>query len=187
MEDPSTQLHIMVYTIFINRYKFRPSRGSRGSRGYWYVRYCLLRTSIPFVIHVIQFKRSRFLIWRHDSVGFGVLAVTVMVFWDVMRCSLVKINRRFWWKFRLHLRGRRISQTRNQLDASSCRDFSIVKQMSLPVTRSYSYVFICSVFCRRWLKGSPCFLRDHPCGVVLITRWDLRLFPGKCFSFLLPC
>jgi hypothetical protein len=41
------------------------------------------------------------------------------VFWDIMPCSSLKVGRRFGETYRLHLQGRRISQTRNQGEAGS--------------------------------------------------------------------
>jgi hypothetical protein len=54
-------------------------------------------------------------------VGFVVLKALVKessVFSDVTPCSLLKVNRRFGGTYRLHLQGRRISQTRNQRESS---------------------------------------------------------------------
>jgi hypothetical protein len=36
------------------------------------------------------------------------------IFWDIMLCSPLKVNRRFAETYRLHLQGRKISQARNQ-------------------------------------------------------------------------
>jgi hypothetical protein len=50
-------------------------------------------------------------------VGFEVLTVVVMnstVFWDILPCSPLKVNRRFGRIYRLHIQGRRISRARNQ-------------------------------------------------------------------------
>jgi hypothetical protein len=56
------------------------------------------------------------------SVGFEVLtavAVKNSIFWDITLCSLLKDNRRFRGTFRLNLQGRRINQTRNQLETGN--------------------------------------------------------------------
>jgi hypothetical protein len=57
-----------------------------------------------------------------QKLRFEVLTAVVMnssIFWDVMLCSWLKVSRRFGGIYRLHLRGRRISRTRNQREASS--------------------------------------------------------------------
>jgi hypothetical protein len=36
------------------------------------------------------------------------------IFWDITPCSPLKVNRRFWGTYRLHLQGRRIIRARNQ-------------------------------------------------------------------------
>jgi hypothetical protein len=41
------------------------------------------------------------------------------MFWDIMPCSLLKVNRRFGGTYRFHLKGLKISQARNQLEAGS--------------------------------------------------------------------
>jgi hypothetical protein len=66
-------------------------------------------------------------IWNHTPQNsqkreFEVLTDVVMnssVFWDVMPSSWLKVSQRFGVTYRLHLRGRRISQTRNQREAGS--------------------------------------------------------------------
>jgi hypothetical protein len=44
------------------------------------------------------------------------------VFWDITPCSSLLVKRRFGGIYRLHLQGRRISQVRNQHEASSKKD-----------------------------------------------------------------
>jgi hypothetical protein len=39
------------------------------------------------------------------------------IFWDIISCSLLKINLRFGGTLRLYLQGRRISQARNQRES----------------------------------------------------------------------
>jgi hypothetical protein len=39
------------------------------------------------------------------------------IFWDITSCNPLKVNRRFGGTSRLHLRGRRISQARNQRES----------------------------------------------------------------------
>jgi hypothetical protein len=49
-------------------------------------------------------------------VGFEVLKAVVMksnIFWIITQCSLLTVNRLFWWTYQLHLQGR-ISRTRYQ-------------------------------------------------------------------------
>jgi hypothetical protein len=56
------------------------------------------------------------------NVGFGVLTAVVMnsfVFWDIMPCSPLKVDRRFGATCRLHLQGRRLSQTTHQREGGS--------------------------------------------------------------------
>jgi hypothetical protein len=56
-------------------------------------------------------------------VGFEVLTVVVMkgtIFWDIMLCSALKVNRRFGGTYCLDLQGRRISRARNQKQSSTC-------------------------------------------------------------------
>jgi hypothetical protein len=45
------------------------------------------------------------------------------IFWDIMPCSPLKVNRRFGGTCRLHLQARRISKVRNQRE-SRCQAFS---------------------------------------------------------------
>jgi hypothetical protein len=57
-----------------------------------------------------------------ELVGAEVLTVMVMkisIFWDITPCSPLKVNRLFGGTGLLHLKGRRISQARNQHDAGS--------------------------------------------------------------------
>jgi hypothetical protein len=44
------------------------------------------------------------------------------IFWDITPCSPLGVNRRFEGICRLHFRGRRISQARNQREAGSNED-----------------------------------------------------------------
>jgi hypothetical protein len=49
-----------------------------------------------------------------------VLTVVVMnsnIFWDIMLCSLLNVNRCFGGTYRLHLQGRRIGRARNQCES----------------------------------------------------------------------
>jgi hypothetical protein len=39
------------------------------------------------------------------------------IFWDKMQCIQLTVNRRFGGTSRLHLQGRRVSQTRNQRES----------------------------------------------------------------------
>jgi hypothetical protein len=53
----------------------------------------------------------------------GIVLLTAVgtispISWDITPCSLLKVNRRFGGKRRLHLQGRRISQARNQRESS---------------------------------------------------------------------
>jgi hypothetical protein len=56
------------------------------------------------------------------QLGFEVLAAVVIkssILWDITPCSPLKVNRRFGETYRLHLLGRRISQTRKK-QKSAC-------------------------------------------------------------------
>jgi hypothetical protein len=65
--------------------------------------------------------RSRF--WNpntHCPVACEVFAAVVMnspVFWDIRPCGPLKVSRRFGRTCRLHLQGRKMSQTRNEHEA----------------------------------------------------------------------
>jgi hypothetical protein len=51
------------------------------------------------------------------NVEFEVLTAVVMksaIFWEIMLCSPLKVNRSFGGTYRLHLQGSRISRSRNQ-------------------------------------------------------------------------
>jgi hypothetical protein len=67
-------------------------------------------------IKLFSFDRNRVL------VGYEVLTAVVIknyIFWDITPCSLLKVNRCFGGTCRLHLQRRKISQPRNQHEASS--------------------------------------------------------------------
>jgi hypothetical protein len=50
---------------------------------------------------------------------FTAVVMKISIFWNIMTCSLFKVNRRFRRKFRLHLLCWRISHTRNQHETGS--------------------------------------------------------------------
>jgi hypothetical protein len=53
------------------------------------------------------------------ELGYKALTTVAMkssIFWDTTPCSLVKVNRLFGRKYRLHLQDRRVNQTRNPED-----------------------------------------------------------------------
>jgi hypothetical protein len=57
------------------------------------------------------------------SLGFEVLTAVVMknsVFWDIVPCSLLKVNWRFGGTCCLQLQGQIISQARNQQSSAQC-------------------------------------------------------------------
>jgi hypothetical protein len=41
------------------------------------------------------------------------------VFWDITPCNAVKVNHRFGGRYRLHLKGLKVSQARNQHEVGS--------------------------------------------------------------------
>jgi hypothetical protein len=49
------------------------------------------------------------------------------IFWNIMPCSPAKVNRLFGGTYRLHLKGRRVSQARNML--TSCLAYSSTLKM----------------------------------------------------------
>jgi hypothetical protein len=79
------------------------------------------------------------------SVGSEVLTVVVMksfVFWDIMQCSPLKVNRGFGGICRLHLEGRRISRLRNQSEPGSkhtCKKISVENSDLLVLPLKYKY------------------------------------------------
>jgi hypothetical protein len=58
-----------------------------------------------YIIHVLPIQNNIFKWWKTRKSS---------IFWDIMQCSPLKVNRRFGRICRLHLKGRRICQTRNQ-------------------------------------------------------------------------
>jgi hypothetical protein len=76
--------------------------------------------------------------------GFEVLTVVAMkisVFWDIMLCRPTKVVQHFIGTYHLHLRCRRVSQVRNQLDACpilfffSCFDLMTLKMEAVCFSR----------------------------------------------------
>jgi hypothetical protein len=60
-------------------------------------------------MHFGMYMNRKFLV----VVGFGVLTAVVMkstIFWDIMSCSPLKVNRRFGGTYRLNFQGQRISR-----------------------------------------------------------------------------
>jgi hypothetical protein len=95
------------------------------------------------------------------TAGFEVLTAVVMkstVFWDITPCSPLKVNRHFGGAYRLHLKGRTISQARYQRKAGD-------KQRNQRENRGK--------------QGSACHL---------LSRWFLfRLFrPWRWMRHVLP-
>jgi hypothetical protein len=66
---------------------------------------CFLRGS-----NKILKKESIFLLAEHQSLYF----IKSSVFWDITPCSPLQVYRRFEETCRLHIRGRRMSHSRNQ-------------------------------------------------------------------------
>jgi hypothetical protein len=56
----------------------------------------------------------------------GYPKVSRNFFWNIMRCSLLKVNRRFGGTYRLHLQGRKISWARNQRATYFHADFLLL-------------------------------------------------------------
>jgi hypothetical protein len=69
------------------------------------------------------------------------------MFWDITPCSPLKVNRRFVLTCRLHLHGRRISQTENQLcwlpafALLSCSAYSLTLEMEATCSSKTSVEF----------------------------------------------
>jgi hypothetical protein len=62
-------------------------------------------------------------------VGFEVLTTVVMkntIFWDIMPCSPLSVNRRFGEIYRLHLQGRKTSRARNQRESRLANAFTLI-------------------------------------------------------------
>jgi hypothetical protein len=65
---------------------------------------------------------------NNASVGIEVLTAVVVkssIFWDIMLCSPLKLNRRFGGTCHLHLQDRRISQATNRLKAGGKQSFQL--------------------------------------------------------------
>jgi hypothetical protein len=59
----------------------------------------------------------------YNHVGFEVLTAVVMkitIFWDIMLCSPLNVNRHFGGTYHLHLQGRRMRRAKNQRESSAC-------------------------------------------------------------------
>jgi hypothetical protein len=68
---------------------------------------------------------------------FEVLTAVVMkssIFWDIMSCSTLKVNRHFGGTCHLHLQGQRISQAKKQCESRwqakkpACRNFELYRK-----------------------------------------------------------
>jgi hypothetical protein len=64
-----------------------------------------------FVCEIIVISEIR----RVEAPSFKASIKKSTIFWDIMPCSLLKVNRRFGRTYRLHLQGRRIRQAREEL------------------------------------------------------------------------
>jgi hypothetical protein len=64
------------------------------------------------------------------------------IFWNIMPCSPLKVNRRFGGPCSVHLQGRRISQGRNQHEAGSKQ--SVPEEVSF---KAYSLILMMEVTC----------------------------------------
>jgi hypothetical protein len=60
-----------------------------------------------------------------------VVFVKSSFFWDITQCGLLNVNRRCGGRYRLHLQGRRISQTRNQHEAGSRQSSRLAYYLTL--------------------------------------------------------
>jgi hypothetical protein len=70
-----------------------------------------------------SYKTLNTTLCKADYSRFDVLTTVVMkssIFWDIMSCSPLKVNRRFGGTCRLHFQGLRIIQARNQAMFSTC-------------------------------------------------------------------
>jgi hypothetical protein len=45
------------------------------------------------------------------------------IFWDIMQCNLLKVNRRFGGKYLLYLQGRKISQAKTRMKQRTTRRY----------------------------------------------------------------
>jgi hypothetical protein len=60
--------------------------------------------------------------------------MTIPMFWDIMPCSLLKVNRHFGRTSHLHLQGRRICQARNQHKAGSKQSLAYSSTLKVEAT-----------------------------------------------------
>jgi hypothetical protein len=81
--------------------------------------------------------KYKIVVWSIFLVRFEVLTVVVTkstVFWYLMLCSLLKVNRHFGGIYCRHLRGWRISQARNQHESRwqaeqlACQNFGLYRR-----------------------------------------------------------
>jgi hypothetical protein len=104
------------------------------------------------------FHKIKHTLFRHIFIGYGITSVNtkmiylifeglaavvikVSTFWDIMRCSLLKVNRRFGGICYLHLQGIEISQARNQREAGSFTLVSAILKMEATCSSEISVNF----------------------------------------------
>jgi hypothetical protein len=64
----------------------------------------------PFVSNPLKYQKAHAFLLAKKCVGFEVLTAVVMnstIFWDIMPCSPLSVNRRFGGTYYLHLQGRK--------------------------------------------------------------------------------
>jgi hypothetical protein len=107
------------------------------------------------------------------------------IFWDIMLCSPLKVNRHFGGTYCLHIQGRRISQARNQRESPAhpytffpCLFF--LDQQNLPVSGPHKLLFLSPIGS---ISGRVRAKRFH--SVSRASQWELRStlpFPS-CFLY----
>jgi hypothetical protein len=82
--------------------------------------------------------------------------------------------------FRGNIQGRRVGQARNQREAGSKR-FMLHRHAFVYLPFFYLGCRLLNIFDGKNLKGSPDFLRNHPCGDLPIRRIQPRRFGNGKF------
>jgi hypothetical protein len=112
-------------------------------------------------------------IWSVNSVGFEDLTAAVMMsttFWDIMPCSLLKVNRLFGATYRIHLQDERINQgeSRWQTELYVPPAFTLVssrsnnKESKIPTCHPLSHWYLARFIFRpwRWKRNVPPKIRS---------------------------
>jgi hypothetical protein len=78
--------------------------------------------------------------------GFQILIavfINTFIFWNIIPCDPLKVNRRFGRTYGLHIQGQRLNQARNQREAGSKQpDFEYQKYALIPQNGSMKCTYI---------------------------------------------